>query len=542
MEPGRERADVTQGRRNMKRALLLLTVFCLGAAAVFAQQQGRQAAPAGAAAPAAAVDPRLQLAVASETYPVTPGDIYRLTFRQGDTTIMSDLMVEGDFTLDMNVFGKLNTTGMRFSDLKPIVEKIVSTAYPRSMPSITIASIGLFQVFVKGVIPVSVNVDAWGLMRLSEALEGKLGPFSSIRNVEVIAKKGSKKTYDLFKAQGFGIAEQDPYVKPGDTVSIQPADRIVELTGEVRRSGKFQLLPGEQLKELVDSYGAGLTVNAETTQVRIDRIATDKAGTYYVNLRDAYLKMEVLKDGDSIHVYAKSEWLPVVFFEGAVIPQATATPETTSVGMPTQADPAAAAAALAATRAAPPSGIDETGIRSYNRILYYFKEGETLSDALHAIRGSLAPLADLTAAVIVRQSSPTPILIDMQQLLVGTNPSVDIPLQPNDRIVIPSLRFTVAVAGAVFFPGNFPYQAGLPPSHYISLAGGVDPERNGNGDFNLTDTEGKEKDKKKPLAPGDRIYVPSNAFGYNLQRILPLFASILTVALSTATLITLLSQ
>ncbi len=541
MGPGRERADVTQGRRNMKRAIFLLAVFCLGAAAVFAQQQGRQGA-AGTAIPAAALDPRLQLAVASEAYPVTPGDIYRLTFRQGDTIIMSDLMVEGDYTLDMNVFGKLNTTGMQFSDLKPIVEKIVSTAYPRSMPSLTIASIGLFQVFVKGVIPVSVNVNAWGLMRLSEALEGRLGPFSSIRNVEVIAKNGSKKTYDLFKAQGFGIAEQDPYVKPGDTVSIQPADRIVELTGEVRRPGKYQLFPGEQLKELVESYGGGLTINAEATHARIDRIATEKVGTSYVNLKDASSKKEILRDGDSIHVYGKSEWLPVAFFEGAVVPQATATPETASVGMPTQADPAAAAAALAATRATPPSGIDVASIRSYNRILYYFKEGETLSDALHAIRGSLAPLADLTAAVIVRQSSPTPILIDMQQLLVGTNPAVDMPLQPNDRIVIPSLRFTVAVAGAVFFPGNFPYQAGLPPSHYISLAGGVDPERNGNGDFSLTDPQGKDKDKKQPLSPGDRVYVPANAFGYNLQRILPLFASILTVALSTATLITLISK
>ncbi len=540
MGPGRERADVTQGRRNMKRAILLIAVFCLGAAAIFAQQQGRQ--PAGAAVPATALDPRLQLAVASEAYPVTPGDIYRLTFRQGDMIIMSDLMVEGDYNLDMNVFGKLNTTGMRFSDLKPIVEKIVSTAYPRSMPSLTISSIGLFQVFVRGVIPISVNVDAWGLMRLSEVLEGRLGPFSSIRNIEVVAKNGSKKTYDLFKAQGFGVAEQDPYVKPGDTVAIQPADRIVALTGEVRRPGKYQLFPGEQLKELVESYGGGLTVNAESAHTRIDRIATDKAGTSYVNLKDPSSRKEVLKDGDSIHVYAKSEWLPVVFFEGAVVPQATATPETTSVGMPTPTDPAAAAAALAATRAAPPTGIDETSIRSYNRILYYFKEGETLSDALHAIRGSLAPLADLTASVIVRQSSPTPILIDMQQLLVGTNPSVDIPLQPNDRIVIPSLRFTVAVAGAVFFPGNFPYQAGLPPSHYISLAGGVDPEKNGNGDFSLTDPQGKDKDKKHPLSPGDRIYVPANAFGYNLQRILPLFASILTVALSAATLITLISQ
>ena len=56
----------------------------------------------------------------------------------------------------------------------------------------------------------------------------------------------------------------DPYLRPGDVVTLFKADRTVTLAGAVYRPGTYQLLPGETLKNLIDFYGSGLTDTART--------------------------------------------------------------------------------------------------------------------------------------------------------------------------------------------------------------------------------------------------------------------------------------
>ncbi len=504
----------------MKRARFcaLAALFILAAASGFCQQAAVTGTTGvGQAAPE--VDQRLRLAISSSSYPVTPGDIYRLSFRMGDTPIQSDLWVESTYVLDMGVFGKLNAAGMTFAQLKPAVEKIVAAAYPRSMPSLTISGIGIFFVTIKGDIPRSSNVSAWGLSRLSEIVEDKLSAFSSLRNVEIVTEKGAKKQYDLFKALIFGDLDQDPNVRPGDTVIVREADRTVEISGEVKRPGIYQLLPGEQLKDLVEVYGNGLTSGAQATHVRVDRVSGAAAQVVYVDLPTGTDRGYALKDGDKISITAKVDWLPTVSFEGAVVPQAAAVAATAE----------GAATGAAAEAAASPSS-------AYDRIVYPFKPGEMLSDALRAIRVSLAPMADLSAVTLLRQGSPEIVTIDAEQLLSGIAPKSDIPLAANDRIIIPTLRFSISVTGAVFFPGNFPYRAGYPASYYVSLAGGVNQELNDGGYYRLYDMKGVEKKREDAVAPGDNIYVPSNGFIYNVNKFVPLLGSILSTAASGITL------
>ncbi len=508
-----------------RRTVLIMALLCTGLAAGFAQaslQTQLGGTAVGVAAPETAQ--RLRLAISSGQYPVTPGDIYQLIFQMGDIQMVKQLLVESSYVLDMNVFGKLNAAGMTFAQLKPAVEKIVSAAYPRSMPSLTIAEIGIFHVTIKGDIPRSLNVSAWGLSRLSEIVEGKLGAYSSLRNVEVISGDGVKKQYDLFRAQIFGALDQDPYVKPGDTVVVRESERTVEIVGEVKRPGMYQPLTGEQLKDLVEVYGNGLTAGAQATHVRVDRVSGTAAQVIYVDLPTGTDRGFILKDGDRVSITAKVDWLPTVSFEGAVVPQAAA------VAAATEGKAGAAAAA-----AASPSSL-------YDRIVYPFKPGEMLSDALRAVRVSLSPMADLSAVTLIRQGSAEIRILDAEQLLSGIAPKSDVALAANDRIIIPALRFSVSVAGAVFFPGSFPYRAGYPAAYYMGLAGGVDMERNNNGDYTLFDSQGVKRKKTDPVAPGDNIYVPSNGFVYNLNKFLPLWGSIISTVTGTITLTLLIIQ
>ena len=202
---------------------------------------------------------RLLLAMSTEDYLVTPGDVYKLTYLSSNELITYEVVLESDFNLNLNVFGKINAENLTFTALKKLVERKIANAYPDSTPSMTILSNGIFQVYIKGEVIRAGYITAWSLTRLSHILEDYLTPYSSLRDVEIISRDGNSRKYDLFKAQRFGEPEEDPRLRPNDIIAISKIERTVQLMGEVRRPGEYQLLPGQELAELLDYYGDGFT-------------------------------------------------------------------------------------------------------------------------------------------------------------------------------------------------------------------------------------------------------------------------------------------
>jgi polysaccharide biosynthesis/export protein len=482
-------------------------------------QQPREAPPAHTMERTAEIEEQFRLAMSSEEYPVTPGDIYRLSYRQGDSPVSVQLMVEGDYGINLGVFGKLNASDMTFSRLKQTIEERILAGYPRSMPSISISSLGIFTVQVRGETPDARYVTAWGLSRVRDVIENLSIPSASLRNIEVVSRGGGSKRCDLFRAMRSGDESENPFVKPGDSIILYRSERSVEIAGEIYRPGTYELLPGEQLGELVDLYGGGLTSRADASRLRIQSMSGDTPTVQYVSL--ASVKALPVSNGDIVTIPAKTANLPAVIFEGAILAQAAA------VG--------------GGTGTAPAGGTREettvTSASQYNRIIHPFTAGETLSDALRAVSGFLAPLADLSAAFLVREGRTDPLYIDMRGLVTNSASPSDLPLQDNDRIVVPPFSSFVSVQGAVFIPGAYPFRAGLPVWYYVGLAGGIDPERNGDGSVTVSDSQGKLRTKGEPPRPGDFVFVPSNAFFYNLNRYAPVITLFATIVGTTITVL-----
>ena len=200
---------------------------------------------------------RLLLSKSRQNYPVTPGDIYDLTYRSAGTEASTEILVESDYALNLGIFGKVNAANMTFPELKARVEEIISTAYPNSVPFLEIKSVGLFQVFMTGEVPQTEFVTVWGLSRLSEVVQGKLSNYSSIRKIGIKSKEGMLQEFDLFKALYQGVVEEDPFVLPGDTIVIYRRDREIEVKGEVFRPGTYQILRYESLEEIIEIYAGG---------------------------------------------------------------------------------------------------------------------------------------------------------------------------------------------------------------------------------------------------------------------------------------------
>ncbi len=163
---------------------------------------------------------------------------------------------------------------------------------------------------------------------------------------------------------------------------------------------------------------------------------------------------------------------------------------------------------LAARAAAAPATAPGTLPGDYNRITHTFTQGETLLDALLAVRGSLSPMADLKDASILRAAGSNVRWVNLEAALANpeTSPAREILLQPFDRIVIPPSRFLVFITGAVGSPGVLPYTPDKTYRYYLALAGSPQPDSDAEA-VTVTDSSGNRRDPEAYVQPQDTITI-----------------------------------
>lgn len=424
-------------------------------------------------------DERLQLAIANREYPVTPGDVYLLTFLQGDQQVVRRVVVESSYRLNLGVFGEVNARGMTFADLKPEVEKIIAEAYPRSLPSLSIASLGLFQVTLAGAIPQTRRMTAWGLSRLTGLIDGNTAPFTSLREVVVRSASGSTRTYDVFRAIHAGDESQDPLLRPGDTVTFRRRETTVTVEGEVYEPGDYELLPGEGLMDLEDFF-QGYHPRADTKRLVVDRPGDELLRQISVGSPEQAGGFD-FRDGDILIVPARTVSRPVVYLEGAV-----------SIDFQVE----------------PQEDVD-SALPVYNRVSVPLTTGDTLYRLLVEAQDGISPFADLEGGYIVRRNADFPVRVNLRKVLHRETEYSDFELQPFDRIVIPLEPPFVVVNGGVTSPGRYPYNPFESYAYYLGLAGiGSDSLADVAGLVQIYDRDGKPAPADAAIEPGFTIHVP----------------------------------
>jgi protein involved in polysaccharide export with SLBB domain len=213
----------------------------------------------------------IQLALTSPSYKVTAGDVYTLTYGE----VKNVITVDYSYRLSIPGVGIINGADKTYHQIKSEIENIVTYKSPQSGAQFILTTPSSFSVYIKGEVRNAAERTTWAMGRLSSLLNGILTEYSSTRNVTVTSTNGQVKTYDLFKAQRSGDLSEDPYLRPGDTITISHLDRKVSVFGEVERSGTYELLPGENIQELIRNYANGYTSRAAADRIELTRYAGD---------------------------------------------------------------------------------------------------------------------------------------------------------------------------------------------------------------------------------------------------------------------------
>lgn len=370
---------------------------------------------------------------------------------------------------------------------------------------------GRFQVFVTGEVTNAGYSDVSSLERLSQIVEPYLTDYSSIRDVLVRSVTGEEVSYDLFRARRFGERDQDPYLQPGDTVTLIPRDRLVTISGEVKRPGSYQLLEGEELDSLIELYAGGFTPTADTNRVSITSLNEVESATEPIFITRKYQLSETpartisLSDSDVIRISSRTDYLPVVFFEGAVLG---------------------------------PGGRDDTAVsadqasnlNASDKFIYQFTVGETVADATRAIRNRFLRTSDLSNAILEREDGRR-IAVNLNEILFSEELPSSVPLQRNDRIIIPFRQYFVTVSGAVALPGQYPYIPNRTYEYYLGLAGGVDSNRNWGKNPRITSIEGIRRSDESLIEPEDDIFFTANNPMFHLMPVLTFLSTIISSVL-----------
>ena len=500
----------------MKRKLFLTIILFFTAAVSFLFADANSDAEAAAKRLA-------QQAMANPDYRVLPGDIYQLGYTIGQTAVSYQIAVDTSGIIRVSNLGSVKTNGKTFLTVKRQVEALVSQNYPLSVVQFVLASPSTFTVIVKGEVSKTTEVKAWGLMRASHAITGLLTDFASNRYLSITSSSGKTTDYDLFQAIRFGNIAQDPYLSPGDVITIPRVKRRVTLLGAVERPGTYELADQETLTDLITVYGSGYTDGADRTQVKVTRTTNSEDGhtmfdSFFIVLNNKEPINVSLQHLDKVYINDRKNLQPLIYLDIPV-------DDVSNVGVNNAANNSVA------------NKDNERKIVTVT-IPIPFNEGD---DLLSIVRERLPlftkPWIDASGAYIFRQGKQIP--VNLSPLLFAQSYREVIPLEAEDRIIVPEIKQTVTVTGAVAKPGVYPYTPGRKADFYIALAGGFDYQRNTGGAVVIRDVYGKKLAKDTVIGPNTIITARSNAFMYNFNIYVPLITVTATVLTIVTTILAL---
>lgn len=321
--------------------------------------------------------------------------------------------------------------------------------------------------------------------------------YSSTRKVSVTSLGGKTVHYDLFKATRFGDLSQDPFVRPGDIITVNRIDRVVTLTGAVERPGSYQLLPGENLKDLITYYGSGLTPLADSSRIELTRhIRSEYEAGQKIFLNSSNIDSNFeLNHFDSLIIAEISDLIPVMFMEGA----------------------------LGSSKIEGNAVIPE----SSTRVTVRFNYGENYASLVRRHRASFSAVSDTAHAYVIRKDSH--IAMDLNPMLYDASYRSEYLVEQNDVLIIPFRQYFVSVSGAVQKPGRYPYIPDRDWSYYVSLAGGFNTLMNSRESVSITDIYGNKHKKTDPITPEMVVEANSNAFLFYFNQYAPVITTTLSI-------------
>jgi polysaccharide biosynthesis/export protein len=257
-------------------------------------------------------------------YLIGPSDVLRINL-WGQVEQRNDLEVDNEGRIFIPTVGPVLVTGQTLEQAQKSIRSQMSQSYkglagsnPSVWLDVTIARLRPKRIFIIGEVkaPGGYTVSTYSTLFNSlysvggPTVKGSLRDVRLVRNGKVIAH------VDLYGYLTGSDKINDVRVQDNDFIFVPPRGKTVSLEGEVRRPAIYELLPGENLKKLIEFAGGALpTTYLERVQVEHvvpfkDRVqGENEREVKDVNFRNIVNdgKDFTLADGDAVTMFGITE-------------------------------------------------------------------------------------------------------------------------------------------------------------------------------------------------------------------------------------------
>jgi protein involved in polysaccharide export with SLBB domain len=415
------------------------------------------------------------LSVFRTTNEIKPPDSYILSTGDEITiSIFGASQFDSKFTINKEGYisplnmPKIFLKGVSLGQAKELLRSRFSNFY-RFAPEQFAASLNTSRSITVNIFGEVFKYGSFSLSAINTAFNALVaagGPndLGTVRNINVI-RNGKTKRLDVYAFMNNPSVQFDFYLEDNDIIHVPIAERVVGISGAVRRPLRYELINGENLIQLIE-FAGGLTANAYREVIQVRRFVNDRQVLIDVNLKDLLYKKSdfSLLNGDEISIKA----------------------------IPTSVE----------NTARIEGAVDLPGA-------YALSETPRVSDLIK--KGALKREARTDVAFLLRQNldgTSKLIQLNLANILASPGTAADLELLPKDRLLVYALarfidKYTFSINGAVREP--LATQAYDPDSSItlqkaILLAGGLKPDANGSAYIIRTN----------PLNIKEKQYIPVN--------------------------------
>ena len=238
-------------------------------------------------------------------YEIGPNDVIKLVV-YGVQEYSSDLTVSKEGKIQVDNVGQIKVAGLTIEAAKTrIKQQMAATAYSslargESKLDISLGDIRTIHITVIGAYK-SGTYNVSSLSNVISALSEAGGPnaIGSYREIEVIRNNKIFTKVDLYRFLQYGDQSQNIGLKDNDIIRVPAYKNRVELTGEVKRPGIFEVIGNESFSQILE-YAGGFSDNAYSAMVKIIQ-KNDKEKSVKDLSKLEYVKYQP-KSGDVVNI------------------------------------------------------------------------------------------------------------------------------------------------------------------------------------------------------------------------------------------------
>ena len=348
--------------------------------------------------------------------------------------------IDNQGNINLNMIGKIRVGGLNFNEVKTKINSALRQiysgisasegSYNKVYTSVSIGNVRTVKVNIIGEVQVPGTYSLNALSTLLNALYACGGPTEtgSFRDIQLIRNGNKIATFAVYNFLLKGSQEGNLNLNDQDIIIVPPYKNQVEVKGNVKREGFYEIKDNENLATLIDFFG-GFKANAYKDNLVIERIVGAKREVKEVSYSQA--NTFIMKSGDKLTVQKLSDiYHNKISIGGAV----------------------------------------------YQPGNYAYTEGISALDLINRAAGVLDQ-AHLERGLLFRTTNR----VDKQTLNFSVKDLLDkkinLPLQANDSLFIFSNdniknKQFVRIEGAVKNPKSVPFMEGLKAEDLIIMAGG----------------------------------------------------------------------